>query len=128
MHMQLFGNQKRVRLSNNLSWSVGRKLHSTTYLWIMGGTCLVLAGWITYRTVDSSVTPPIPQPQVLGATTTQGYTVPSIEFMDYQVDRGDTLFTISKQFNVPWTTLAELNDLKPPFNLRQGQIVKVPIQ
>jgi LysM repeat protein len=51
-----------------------------------------------------------------------------MQFMDYQVEAQDTLFNISQKFNTPWTAIAQLNDLQPPFNIRPGQILKVPIE
>jgi LysM repeat protein len=65
------------------------------------------------------------QPQVLGATDSKENTN-SIEFMEYKVQKGDTLFNISQKYNINWATLATLNNLKSPFVLKLGQIIKIP--
>ena len=66
-------------------------------------------------------------PQILGASDTkppdgQG----SVQFTAYTVQKGDTLFNISQKFNISWTTMATLNNLKSPFYLKPGQTLKVP--
>lgn len=44
----------------------------------------------------------------------------------YTVQRGDTLYAISKQHNVPLRDMIELNRLSPPYNLKVGQTLRVP--
>lgn len=44
----------------------------------------------------------------------------------YSVKRGDTLEKLSKRFNVSWKKIATANKLKPPYNLKQGQELKLP--
>jgi hypothetical protein len=66
-------------------------------------------------------------PQVLGASDNKNLTTQeNIQFASYTVQKGDTLFNISQKFNISWTTLATLNNLKSPFYLKPGQIIKVP--
>lgn len=43
-----------------------------------------------------------------------------------EVMRGDTLYSISKKYNVPIKTLADLNNLYPPYSLNVGQILTLP--
>lgn len=47
------------------------------------------------------------------------------EHLEYQVQSGDSLYLISKAFNVPVRTIKELNGLKND-NLRIGQKILVP--
>jgi LysM repeat protein len=63
-------------------------------------------------------------PQVLGAADTKDTNL--LEFAEYKVQKGDTLFNISQKYNINWATLATLNNLKSPFVLKPGQIVKIP--
>lgn len=44
----------------------------------------------------------------------------------YQVGRGDTAFTISRQFNVPVSSIAEWNSLGPDLAIREGQFLLIP--
>jgi murein DD-endopeptidase MepM/ murein hydrolase activator NlpD len=43
-----------------------------------------------------------------------------------QVAPGQTLYAISRAYNVPVRSLIELNDLEPPYALRSGQTIRVP--
>ena len=42
------------------------------------------------------------------------------------VRKGDTLYSIANKYNVPLRSLIEINDLRPPYLLRAGQILKMP--
>jgi murein DD-endopeptidase MepM/ murein hydrolase activator NlpD len=46
--------------------------------------------------------------------------------INVQVAPGQTLYAISRTYNVPVRSLIELNDLEPPYALRSGQTIKVP--
>ncbi len=43
----------------------------------------------------------------------------------YQVQKGDTLYAISKKVGLPLAKLAELNQLMPPFALQVGQVLTI---
>lgn len=49
-----------------------------------------------------------------------------VELMTITVGAGDTLYTLSRRYSVPVNDLAVMNNLRPPFNLRVGQKIKVP--
>lgn len=117
-------NQKRIRLSRKLNWSVGKSQHTGFYFWTIGSLCLAAAVVIIVRT--NSGLQNGAKPEVLGAATETAQTKPS--FTDYTVNRGETLFTISQKFGVPTETLAQLNDIRPPFTVKAGEIIKVPAQ
>lgn len=51
----------------------------------------------------------------------------TIEFLNYEVKKGDTLFNLSQKYKVSWETLAELNALEEPYILKIGQTVKIPL-
>lgn len=114
--------QNKIRLSPKLKLGVGRG-HYKRYLLKIGGVCcLILALFLGIHALWLTTSKPSPEGQVLGESTK----APEQHFSDYAVRKGDTLFNISQQFSIPWTTLAELNHLTPPFSLKTDQILKVP--
>ena len=42
------------------------------------------------------------------------------------VRKGDTLYSISRRYNVPLKNLIEANNLRPPYNLNVGQNLRLP--
>ena len=42
------------------------------------------------------------------------------------VRKGDTLYSISRRYNVPLKDLIEANNLRPPYNLNVGQTLRLP--
>ncbi len=46
----------------------------------------------------------------------------------YSVAEGDTLFDIANKFNIDPMNLAKANNLKAPYNVHQGQILKLPTE
>lgn len=43
------------------------------------------------------------------------------------VRKGETLYAIAWQYDLDYRTLAALNDLKPPYHLRQGQLLRYEV-
>lgn len=43
------------------------------------------------------------------------------------VRKGDTLYSISRRYNVPLKDLIEANNLRPPYNLNVGQTLRLPM-
>lgn len=43
------------------------------------------------------------------------------------VERGDTLYSLSKRYNVQLRDLIDANNLRPPYTLRIGQVLRVPV-
>jgi len=66
--------------------------------------------------------------QAPAATTTP--TAPArqsgAEPIRYQVGRGDTAYTIARQFNTPVASIAEWNSLGPDLAIREGQFLLIP--
>lgn len=119
-------NTNKIRLAPRLRWGVGRDMHPINFFKIGGVIFLVLsiglmarASYMLFKEKPTNTS----NPQVLGAVDDSST---SQVFTEYQVKKGDTLFTISKEFGSEWTTLATLNNLKPPFNLSIGQTLKIP--
>ncbi len=119
---------KKIELSPRLKLGVGRSYSQNQILKFTAAICLVLAVGLAANAVrlifKDKNSAEANVPQVLGATDTQDSS--GMEFINYTVEKGDTLFNISQKFDISWTTLATLNNLKSPFYLKAGQILKVP--
>lgn len=46
----------------------------------------------------------------------------------YLVAQGETLFDIANKFNIDPMNLAKINNLKSPYNVRPGQVLKLPME
>lgn len=125
--------RKKFELSPRLKLGVGRSLPHNKILKFSAIACLGLAailavygGQLVFRhrsALNSS------SPQVLGASTVKPKDAgDEIKFIEYKVQKGDTLFNVSQKFNINWTTLSTLNNIKSPFTLKPGQTIKVPKQ
>ncbi len=129
----LFKN-KKFELSPRLKLGVGRAYSQNQILKFSAIICLVLAIGLAFNAVrlitkSQSQPPTGAAPEVLGASDVRQTPVASpVQFINYAVAKGDTLFNISQKFNIDWATLATLNNLKAPFTLKLGQSLKVPKQ
>ena len=124
---------KKFELSPRLKLGVGRGHTQNQILKTAAIICLVFALGLTFNAVSLMVkSQPSAEngnPEVLGTSDIKSQTQDSaIQFTTYTVQKGDTLFNISQKFNISWTTLATLNNLKSPFYLKPGQNLKVPKQ
>jgi len=127
---------KKFELSPRLKLGVGRGYSQNQILKIAAIVCLVLAAGLTVNSVRLVFKGSSQQnsggkadaPQVLGTSDvkTPGEQNSDIQFVNYTVAKGDTLFNISQKYNISWTTLATLNNLKSPFALKPGQVLKIP--
>ncbi len=124
---------KKFELSPRLKLGIGRGYSQNQILKFSAIVCLTLALVLTanaFRLVlkDKSHADSNSQnPQVLGATDVkQPNSQSGMQFTAYKVLQGDTLFNISQKFNIDWTTLATLNNLKSPFTLKLGQTINIP--
>ena len=122
--------RKKIELSPRLRLGVGRG-NPNKILKLAAIFCLTLAAILAanalrlvYQTGQSTSD----NPQVLGASDVKNSTPAANEpqIIEYKVAKGDTLFNISQKFNISWTTLAALNNLKSPFALKPGQSIKIP--
>jgi hypothetical protein len=126
----MYYQKKNFDLSPKLKWGVGRGRSFNHLLKLAGGAFLLVALTLTanaarlvYRQAMGSNNP---EPQVLGASDTTA--TDQVQFIEYKVQKGDTLFNISQQHNISWTILATLNKLDIPFILSPGQSIKIPKQ
>ncbi len=60
------------------------------------------------------------------ATTPAAPVVRGTEPIRHQVQRGETVFSISRLYNVPVTNIAEWNGLNTEFTIREGQYLLIP--
>lgn len=119
---------KKFELSPRLKFGVGRGYSENQILKISAFICLALAIALASNAVRLAIKAG-DEPaaaQVLGASDTQAAQPQSLEFTSYTVQKGDTLFNISQKFNIEWSTLAVLNNLKSPFVLKPGQVINIP--
>ena len=126
-------NNTKFELSPRLKLGVGRGYSQNQILKFSAIACLVLALVLTanaFRLVvkgKNQTTTNTLAPQVLGASDTkQPSALPTLQFTAYTVQKGDTLFNISQKFNIDWSMLATLNNLKSPFTLKSGQVINIP--
>ena len=131
----MYNQKNKFELSPRLKLGVGRGYsHHNRILKISALLCLILAAGLAFHAIqlvwnskNVMSTAGAASPQVLGASDTK--TDPSaVEFIEYKVQKGDTLFNVSQKFQINWSTLAALNDLKGSLSLKPGQILKVPKQ
>ncbi|HMQ01884.1 MAG TPA: LysM domain-containing protein [Candidatus Doudnabacteria bacterium] len=118
--------KNKIKLSPRLRWGVGRDTRKFDFYKIGGGIfsifilgLLINAGWLLITPNNS---PSDNTPQVLGEIDNQQTEL----FSEYQVKNGDTLFSIAREYNVEWTMLATINNLKAPFTLQVNRTIKIP--
>ena len=46
---------------------------------------------------------------------------------EHVVSKGDTLYNISKRYDIPLRDLIDFNNLKPPYTLKIGQTLQIPV-
>jgi hypothetical protein len=126
---------KKFELSPRLKFGVGRGYSQNQILKFSSILFLILAVGLTFnafrlilgRHSQANMATSAAAPQVLGASDIKTSTDSGdMQFTEYKVQKGDTLFNVSQNFNIGWTTLATLNNLKSPFALKPGQILKIP--
>lgn len=54
------------------------------------------------------------------------HTVMRVDLQEIKIAPGDTLYSLSRKYSVPVNDLAVMNNIKPPFNLSVGQVLRVP--
>jgi LysM repeat protein len=121
----------KIELSPRLKFAVGRGYSPNKILKISAYICLVLAVSLAANAIRIIITgsgndeSAIPA-QVLGASDTKTQNETAVNFIEYKIQNGDTLFNISQKFNINWTTIASINNLSSPFSIKPGQILKIP--
>ena len=120
--------KQNVKLSPKLLLGVGRTTgrgsllpYATMIFVVISGVLAIRAG---YMVINHSNPSTEATPQVLGAVDNTAET--NKAFKDYEVKKGDTVFSIAQANGLDWTALATLNSLKAPFTLKPGEILKLP--
>jgi LysM repeat protein len=121
-------------LSPRLKFGLGRgytknqilKFFSFTFLSIAAGLAFNSL-WVVvkYDRNPKSAQTENAAPQVLGVTDVR-LPQTELQYLEYKIKKGDTLFNLSQEYSVNWMTLATLNNLKSPFSLKPGQTIKIP--
>ncbi len=119
----MFQKKSKFKLSKNLKLGIEGPSSQGTFFKVGGvfflGLSLVLA-WNIFHSLSNKPAEGA-APAVLGAfdqSTTEEPTT-------YTVQRGDTLFNVAQQTGVNWVVIATLNDLKAPYNLKPGAVLKL---
>ncbi|MEK9181088.1 MAG: LysM peptidoglycan-binding domain-containing protein [Patescibacteria group bacterium] len=122
--------KSRVRLSPHLVAQTQSSYPPPSYaglLRLVGSIFLITALFLVVRHYYPGGQPTpntLPQDEaVLGAENNQAK---SSEYYLYEVADGDTLFSISKKFQIKWGEIVEMNDLREPYALERGQKIKLP--
>ena len=124
----MFFRKKNFELSPRLSLSVGRTYSKNQILKVSGIICLLLALGLTINAISlimSRADKASKEGEVLGSVDVKNI---QLEFIEYEVQTGDTLFNLSQKYNISWVTLANFNNLKSPFILKPGQKIQIPKQ
>ncbi len=48
-------------------------------------------------------------------------------FMEYEISKGDHVDALAREFSTTRKAIVDANHLKPPYNMRPGQIIKIPV-
>ncbi|WP_342070646.1 peptidoglycan DD-metalloendopeptidase family protein [Yoonia algicola] len=75
---------------------------------------------------DAAGTSVTATPIAPAATTPAAPVVRGTEPIRHQVQRGETVFSISRLYNVPVTNISEWNGLNAEFTIREGQYLLIP--
>jgi murein DD-endopeptidase MepM/ murein hydrolase activator NlpD len=77
---------------------------------------------------EAMASEPAPRRTVETTTTISGRVVEASDiFENYEVQKGDHVDALARAFNTSRKVLLDANDLKAPYRLRPGQILKVPV-
>ncbi len=132
----MFGSKKKFQLSKNLKQGIQGPSSQGTFFKVSGVIFLVFSLLLIrniYKGLNSSIQPANAKmtqaqpPAVLGAFDQQqpqpmtSAPIPST----YTVKSGDTLFNIAQSFNINWVVIATLNNLKAPYTLKPGTVIKL---
>lgn len=124
--MGIFKRKQKIRLSPRLARTIGRKTkrHNslkrlTTITGLTAILLIIVFGVPGSNSFQSFSEASSKQGEVLGAEDKN--------VINYKVRQGDTLIEISERFNVYWMTIVEENQLKAPYNLKPGQILRIPV-
>lgn len=127
--------KSKLQLSENLKLGVAAPASQSAFFKYSGVIFLAISLFLVrniYKELqtnglgDKILTSDQLQQKVLGAYDDRSLTAPASQIMDYKVQAGDTVFSIAQSVHADWQVVATLNNLKPPYAIKIGQILKVP--
>lgn len=121
----MFFKKKNYQLSERLRYGVSNGVSKNKILKISGALCLILSVILGINSVKLIYSNDSEKGEVLGVVDVSNL---KPEFIEYTIEKGDTLFNLSQKYNISWVTLANLNNLKSPFTLKPGQKIQIPKQ
>jgi len=124
--------KQKLKLAQNLEMGVSGPSSQSIFFKI-GGFVFIILSLIVIKNIYSNIKSSTKnatltystniQQKVLGAYDVQGQP----QITNYTIQKGDTLFSIAQHYNTYWQTLATVNNLKAPYNLKLGSVIKIPI-
>lgn len=128
----MFKRKQKFHLSKNLRMGIEAPSSQGT-LFKVGGVFFlllsVLVSYNIYRNIQAEPKASLTnagQEQVLGAFDNQPSPTPTpAPARTYKVQKGDTLFNIAQSQGVNWAVIATLNNLKAPYSLKPGMVLKL---
>lgn len=76
----------------------------------------------TDGSADATGLPPLTSPPTTVSATAAPTTIPT----SYEIQQGDSLFSIAEQFGIDVTALAALNGITNPDYIQAGQVLQLP--
>lgn len=118
----MFQRKTKFKLSQNLKLGIEGPSSQGTFFKVGGVFFLILSLFLIkniYHSLNSDPSSAVQTsaPQVLGAFDQNPAT--------YLVKKGDTLFNVAQATGVSWVVIASLNDLKAPYSLKPGAVLKL---
>ena len=127
----MFSRKQNFKLSQNLKMGIQPPSSQGTFFKVSGVVFLLLSIFLVkniYKSLNNvtevrkidSVTP-----EVLGVFDQNQQTSRKTIQATYTVSKGDTLFNIAQSQGINWVVIASLNDLKAPYTLKPGTVLKL---
>ena len=119
----MFQRKTKFKLSKNLKLGIEGPSSQGTFFKVGGVFFLglsALLAWNIFHSLNNHESQ-TQQAAVLGAFDQQAPAASTT----YTVQRGDTLFNIAQQVGINWVVIATLNDLKAPYSLKAGTVLKL---
>jgi LysM repeat protein len=89
-----------------------------------------IAGALVVRSCNGDgeqpVSPVLPPLSTTSSTSTSTTTTTVVVVRTYEVQRGDSLFSIAQRFGVTMAALIELNEIENPDRIEAGQVLRLP--
>jgi LysM repeat protein len=129
---KMFQGKNKFKLSQNLKLGVEGPSSQGTFFKVGGIFFLLLSLflvrniYVSLNNTPTSAKLTSSEQKVLGAFDKQSSddSTPA-KPTTYTVHKGDTLFNIAQAVEVNWVVIATLNDLKAPYNLKPGTVLKL---